>query len=147
MRSTHALSKLSICLAALLVVCACHSEKEFTQSFVNEKDSTQTLTLTSNGGVLRDGGFPHNVIVKIYGTDDLKGTYALKNGSETSNGTFVAGMDGDKQWIRFTPKGGTQKDWRVEVTAGRFLEGDGSRWEMQSTDVRAHAVSNFKIGE
>ena len=50
---------------------------------------------------------------KLFGTDEPKGTYERNDGDETSKGTFVAGKDGDNQWIRFTSE--DKKEWNVTV--------------------------------
>jgi len=133
----------AVCAAALLLT-ACHGQREYKQTFVSQKDSTQELRLTHKFGVLRPGGFPEKLLSGLIGPPELKGTYELKTAEGTSTGTFIAGKDGDRQWVKFTPTGDDGKEeWRVKVTSTGTFEGDSTVWEMKKGTFDV----SLKVGE
>ena len=144
MRRSQGLVSIGACVL-LFLLGACHAGKDFTQTFVDDSDSGRSLKLTSKAGLIRPAAeFPHNIMFKLFGTDELSGTYELNSSDETANGTFVAGKDGDEQWIRFTSA--DKKEWKVTVKPGGLLKGDGDTvWEPKAMTVDARAVSEFKI--
>jgi hypothetical protein len=124
--------------AVSLLLGACHRQEEYKLTFVSQKDATQELRLTSKVGMVRPGGFPNNLLVRLFGQPDLTGTYELKTAEGTSKGTFIAGKDQEKQWIKFTPAGNAGKpDWSVKATSDGRFEGDSVVWEMKHADVKA----------
>jgi len=82
-------------------------------------------------------------LFKLFGTDQLQGTYVLKTGELKVKGTFRTGKDGESQWINFT--GDDKSAWRVKVLAGMLVGPDEASWSMKRADVKTAAT--FKIGE
>ena len=141
-RSSRLLFVCCLLLMTLLVACSRHGT--YTQTFVDDNDSTRSLTLTSEVGMVRPtANFPGNVLFQLFGTDQLQGTYVLKTGERKVNGRFLAGKDGESQWINFT--GDDQSEWRVKVLAGVLVGPDEATWSMKRADVKTAAT--FKIGE
>ena len=144
MRARKHVLIIAVCAVSLLLG-ACHRQEEYKLTFVNQKDSTQELRLASKVGMLRPGGLPHNLLVGLFGQPKLTGTYELKTAEGTSQGTFIGGKDGEKQWVKFTPAGNQGKqEWSVKVTSSGYFEGDSTIWEMKNAN---HDVSYFKVGE
>ena len=140
-------SGLLLCVAML--VSGCHTNKNFTQTFEREDDPNQTLILTSQTGLIHpNAGFPHNVFFKVFGGGEVEGTYEHKTAKGTVKGTFVAGKDGEKQWIRFKPAEGAidKTEWKVQVKLGGMLAEGDKIWALKKTYADAKAVSSFKIG-
>src|SRR5215510_6171193 len=89
-----------------LLLGGCHAQKNFTQTFVNEDDSNQSLKLSSPTGFIRPAAeAPRNILFRLFGTDELTGTYVLTTHAETVQGKFVAGKDGDEGWIKLISEG------------------------------------------
>jgi len=137
-----------VVLAALLALSACHASGTFTQTYENQSDSSQSLTLKSNTGIIRpNAGFPHNLFFKLF-AGDLKGDYELKKGGETVKGTFTAVKDGEKQFIKFTPGAGAsdKTEWKVQLKLGGMLADGDTVWAMKSTAGMVDGVAGFKTG-
>ena len=145
MRTGRHLSNVILC-AAVLMLGACSSNNEYKQTFVS-RDSNRELLLTSKVGMVRPGGLPQNILVHIFGQPDLKGAYELKTAEGNSKGTFIAGRDGDKQWIKFTPNGndGT-KEWTLKPSSAGYLEGDNTEWDLKRSTADV-SYSGKLIGE
>jgi|SRR5678815_396460 len=136
-------------LLVALVFTGCHANKTFVQTFEREDDPNQTLVLTSPTGLIHpNAGFPHNLFFKVFGGGEVEGTYEQKTAKDTVKGTFVAGKDGDKQWIRFKPGEGVSEktEWKVQVKLGGMLADGDKIWALKKTYADAKAVSSFKIG-
>jgi hypothetical protein len=137
-----------VVLAVLLALSACHASGNFTQTYENQNDSSQLLTLKSKTGIIRpNAGFPHNLFFKLF-AGDLKGDYELKKGGETVKGTFAAVKEGEKQFIKFTPgEGASDKtEWKVQLKLGGMLADGDTVWAMKSTAGMFDAASQVKIG-
>ena len=130
----------------VLLVSGCHADKNFRQTFESERDPTQTLSLTSKTGFIHPhAGFPHNVFFKIFGGGEVEGTYEQKTPEGTVKGTFTAGKDGEKQWIKFNPVEG-RTEWKVQVKLGGMLADGDKVWMLKKTYADAKAATTFKIG-
>ena len=133
----------------VLLIAGCHADKNVTQTFQNEKDPAQTLVLKSSSGwVHPNAGFPHNVFFKVFGGGELHGTYEQVAGEQTIKGTFIAGKEGEKQWIKFKPgeDAGDKTEWKVQVKLGGMLADGDKIWMLTKTYADAKAATTFKIG-
>lgn len=118
----------------------------YTQTFVNQDDATRSLSLTSHAGMVRPAAnFPANVLFKLFGTDELEGTYVLKNGEQKVQGKFTAGKDGETQWIKFASD--DKPEWRVKVIGGALVGPDSTTWTLQGATASAKTAVSVKIGE
>ena len=145
MRKTRRLLLFTACgvLSALLASCG---HGTLTQTFINKGDASRSLSLTRSVGLVTPAShFPGNVLFKVFGTNQLEGTYVLVNGSETIKGKFVAGKDGDSQWIKFTADG--RPEWQVKAVGGELVGPDNTTWTLESAAAEAKSVSTVKIGE
>jgi hypothetical protein len=144
MRITTCSSALAVCLFLLLG--GCHAQKNFTQTFVNENDPHQSLKLASSVGFIRPAAeFPRNILFRLFGTDELTGTYVLTTDTETVQGKFVAGKDGDETWIKLTSEG--KKDWSLKAqTGGLLVASDDTVWRLKDSFTDAEAAAVIKIG-
>ena len=132
------------CVLLAVMLSGCSHHGTYTQTFVDDSDSNRSLTLTSEAGMVRPtANFPGNVLFKLFGTDQLQGTYVLKTGEQKVKGTFLSGKDGESQWINLT--GDDKSEWRVKVLAGTLVGPDEATWSMKRADVKTAAT--FKIGE
>jgi hypothetical protein len=147
MQDLKRLLAIAVSLSLALLLVGCHADTNYTQTFISESDSNYSLKLTSKAGLIRPAAeFPHNFMFKLFGTEELSGTYERNDGAGASKGTFVAGKEGDKQWIRLTSE--DKREWTVTVNPGGRLVGDGDIvWELKTTTADARAASSFKIGE
>lgn len=139
---------LSLIAAFALMLSACHGDKTLTQTFESEKDPSQTLILTSKTGMIRpSAGFPHNVLFKVFG-GELQGTYEQKTATGTVKGTFTAGKEGEKQWIKFKPgeDASDKAEWKVQVKLGGMLADGDTIWALKKTYADAKTTSSFKVG-
>jgi hypothetical protein len=144
MRNTRRLQLLAICVVSALLASCGHGT--LTQKFVNKDDSSRSLSLTRPVGLVSPAShFPANVLFKVFGTNQLEGTYVLVSGSETIKGKFVAGKDGDSQWIKFIAGG--RPEWQVKVVGGELVGPDSTTWILESAAAEAKSVSTVKIGE
>jgi hypothetical protein len=140
----------ALALATILLISGCHasSDKNFSQTFVSEDNAGDSLKLNSKTGLVRPAAeFPHNIFFKLFGSDTTSGSYERIEGETTTKGTFEAGTDGEKQWIRFTSE--DKREWDVEVKPGGLLVGDGEIvWKLTTTvaDARAKSEFGFKFG-
>jgi hypothetical protein len=128
----------------MILLFACHTQQDYKQTFVREGDSSESLTLMSKRGIVRPAAeFPRNLWFKMFGTEELSGTYEMKTGTQTVNGTFTAGREGDQQWIKFEPS--ESKEWKATVKPGGQLVGDDEKvWEMRRVDIAAKAEQTLK---
>jgi hypothetical protein len=139
---------LPLIAALALMLSACHANKTFTQTFESEKDPGQTLTLTSRTGLIHpNAGFPHNVFFKVFGGGEVEGTYEQKTATGTVKGTFTAGKESEKQWIKFKPAEGVgdKTEWKVQVKLGGMLANGDTIWFLKKTYADAKAASSFKM--
>ena len=141
-RTTYSIA-VALCLGLLLG--GCHAQKNFTQTFVNEKDSNQSLKLSSTVGFIRPAAeAPRNILFQLFGTDELTGTYVLTTNAETVQGKFVLGKDGDEGWIKLTSEG--NKETSFKVHAGLLVASDGTTWRLKDSFTDAKATAVVKIG-
>jgi hypothetical protein len=128
----------------MILLVACHAQQDYKQTFVRESDSSQSLTLMSKTGFVRPAAeFPNNLLFKVFGNENLTGTYEMKTGTQTVKGKFTAGRDGDQRWIKFEPS--EAQEWKAIVKPGGKLVGDDEKvWEMRRLDVAAKAESGLK---
>jgi hypothetical protein len=150
MRTTRSSLRIGVCVLSLVVLGACHANKTVTQKFVREDDSSQFLTLSSQRGLIDPSrGFPSNFFFKVFGGGELEGTYEQKSGESTVKGKFLAGKDGETQWIKFTPSEGSEanKEWKVKVKLGGMLVDEAEKvWDLKTTKADTNFESAFKIG-
>ena len=145
-------TKLPVLMVALIVLLlsGCHADTNFTQTFESEKDPGQTLTLMSKTGVIQPkAGFPYNIFFKAFGGGELSGKYEQKTNEQTVvKGTFTAGKDGEKQWIKFKPEDSSadQKEWKAQVKLGGMLADGDKTWFLTTSYADAKAASSLKIG-
>src|SRR5262245_10636612 len=148
MRNISRVTLIGFCILLPALLGACSHHGTYTQTFVIEKDSTRSLSLTSNAGVIRPAAqFPANVLFKVFGTDQLEGTYVLVNGDQKTKGKFIAGKDGETRWIKFTSE--DKPEWRVKVIAGALVEPDSTTWTFEGATATATASAKLgvKFGE
>jgi len=128
----------------MISLVACHTQGDYKQTFVRAGDSSQSLTLMSKTGFVRPAAeFPQNLLFKVFGTEELSGTYEMKAVTQTVKGKFTAGKDGDQRWIKFEPS--EAKEWKATVRPGGQLVGDDEKvWEMRRVDVAAKAEQTLK---
>src|SRR4030095_9427045 len=100
--------------------------------------------MSKTGFVRPAAEFPHNLLFKVFGNEELSGTYEMKTGTQTAKGKFTAGRDGDQQWLKSEP--GEAKEWKATVKPGGQLVEDNEKvWEMRRVDVAAKAEQRLKI--
>jgi len=120
----------------------------FTQTFRDQDDSTRTLSLISDTGfgVRPASNFPGNLLFKIFGTNELVGTYVMQKGDSQVKGRFLARKDenGEEQWIKFVSD--DNQEWQGKIV-GRDLVGPGKVWIFEIATADAKTAASVKIGE
>jgi hypothetical protein len=143
MRQKGALIPFSGCIMFAMLLASC-GHGTYTQTFVDDGNSSRTLTLTRQVGFVRPAAnFPHSLFFKLFGTDELHGTYVLVDGVQKVEGAFTAGKDGDSQWIKFTASG--KPEWSVKAGGGGLVGPGDTTWSMKSADAKT--AQSFKVGE
>jgi hypothetical protein len=136
MRTRKHLLMTAICAVSLMLG-AC-KQTEYSMTFASQ-NAKRELRLMSKVDIRRPGG----LLASIFGPPELTGQYELKTAEGSSKGTFIAGKDNDKRWVKFKPVG-SGAEWTVKVTGDGRLEGDDVVWEMLNV---GREVSYLKVEE
>jgi hypothetical protein len=139
--------RVGICGILVSLLLACSGHGTFAQTFRDQDDTTRTLTLTSRTGfgVHPASNFPANLFFRIFGTDQLEGTYLLLKDDSRQTGKFVSGKTGEEQWIKFVSD--DNQEWRGKIIGRALFGPDKTVWTFEGATADAKTTASLKIGE